>query len=75
MIPLVLSSPLTCSPTRFVGYDSEKDELDAETLRKYIFGGHVADYMRLLQEEDEDKYKSHFSRFIKNGITADGVSV
>jgi large subunit ribosomal protein L5e len=61
------------SPSRFVGYDNEQDELSAETLRKYIFGGHVADYMRHLQEEDEDKYKSHFSRFIANGITADRI--
>ena len=25
-------------------------------------------------EEDEEKYKAHFSRFIKEGITADNVS-
>lgn len=30
--------------------------------------------MRYLQEEDEEKYKSHFSRFIKEGVTADSVS-
>merc|ERR1712065_68802 len=32
------------SPSRFVGYDSE-DGLNAQQLRKHIFGGHVADYM------------------------------
>ena len=63
------------SPSRFVGFNNDEDSLNAEVLRKYIFGGHVADYMRHLQEEDEDKYKSHFSRFIAKGITADGVSV
>ena len=33
------------SENRFPGYDVESKELDAETLRKYIFGGHVAEYM------------------------------
>ena len=64
-----------CSPSRFVGYDSESSELEADKLRQYIFGGHVADYMRYLQDEDEDKFKAHFSRFIKEGVTADSVSV
>merc|ERR1719242_964294 len=35
--------------------------------------GHVADYMRHLIEEDEDAYKKQFSRYIKNGVTADGM--
>ena len=29
--------------------------------------------MRLLQDEDEEKYKTHFSRYIKEGVTADNV--
>ena len=58
-----------------VGYDQESDELSADVLRKYLFGGHVADYMRLLQDENEEKYKTHFSRFIKAGITPDNVSL
>lgn len=58
---------------RFVGYDGEGEELDSEKLRHCIFGGHVADYMRYLSENDEEKYKSHFSRFIKEGVTADNV--
>ena len=57
-----------------MGYDSERKNLDADRLRQYLVGGHVADYMRYLMEEDEDKYKSHFSRFIKEGITPDNVS-
>merc|ERR1712107_164368 len=35
----------------------------------HIFGLHVANYMTSLQEEDEEAYKKHFSRFIKNGVT------
>ena len=61
------------SSKRLPGYDKEKDECDGEVLRKHIFGGHVADYMRSLEEEDEEEFKKHFSQFIKAGITADKV--
>ena len=60
---------------RLVGYDGESQEHSPDTLRHYLYGGHVADYMKHLMEEDEEKYKAHFSRFIKEGVTADGVSV
>jgi len=60
------------SNKRFPGYDSESSEFSAETHRKYIFGGHVADYMRELQEDDET-YKRQFSQFIKHDITPDNV--
>lgn len=58
---------------RFPGYNKEKETLDGEVLRKHIFGGHVADYMRQLKEEDEEAYKKQFSRFIKHGVTADNI--
>jgi len=61
------------SVKRFPGFDAESKELNAETHRKHIFGVHVADYMRQLAEEDNDAYKRQFSRYIKNGITADNV--
>jgi len=59
--------------SRFVGYDSEAKSLNAETLRKYLFGGHVADYMRLLADENEEKYKKVFSQYIKKGVSADAL--
>jgi large subunit ribosomal protein L5e len=59
--------------SRFVGYDHEASELKSETLRKYLFGGHVADYMRLLADENEEKYKKVFSRYIAKGVTADSL--
>ena len=62
------------SPKRFIGYDSESGELKADTLRHCIYGGHVSDYMKQLQDEDEEKYKAHFSRFIKEGVSADNAS-
>lgn len=44
------------SEKRFPGYDQETKELDAEILKKYIFGGHVAEYMESLEEEDDERY-------------------
>jgi large subunit ribosomal protein L5e len=58
---------------RFPGYDQETKELDSETLRKYIFGGHVAEFMETLQDDDEERYKSQFARYIENEIEADGI--
>merc|ERR1711879_755984 len=61
------------SESRFPGYDIETKELDAETLRKYIFGGHVAEYMETLADDDEERYKSQFSGYIDDDIEADGL--
>ncbi|KAK5116937.1 60S ribosomal protein L5 [Meristemomyces frigidus] len=61
------------SEKRFPGYDIESKELDAETLRKYIFGGHVAEYMETLADDDEERYKSQFSGYIDDEIEADGL--
>merc|ERR1711992_59081 len=61
------------SEKRYVGYDPESKELDEDTLRKYIFGGHVADYMTQMKEEDPEAYAKHFSCFIKEGVDADSL--
>lgn len=61
------------SNRRFPGYDSESKDFEAETHRKHIFGGHVSDYMSVLQEDDEDAYKKQFSQYIKNGLTSDNL--
>jgi len=58
---------------RFPGYDNESKELDVETLRKYIFGGHVAEYMETLADDDEERYKSQFQGYIDDEIEADGL--
>jgi len=51
-----------------------KKALKPEILKKYIFGGHVADYMSKLQENDEKRYKRHFSRYIAAGIAPKQIS-
>jgi len=61
------------SEKRFPGYDREGKEFDAETHKKYIFGGHVAEYMELLEEEDPDRYASQFAKFIEKEIEGDSL--
>lgn len=58
---------------RFPGYDNESKELDADTLRKYIFAGHVAEYMETLADDDEERFKQQFAGYIENDIEADGL--
>jgi len=75
------------SSRRFPGSvksESEKYDANPDTHRRYIFGQHVADYMRFLQEGGEDgdgneveadeaRYAKHFAKYIAAGIDADGV--
>ncbi|KAG7807002.1 hypothetical protein KL921_004426 [Ogataea angusta] len=61
------------SPSRFPGWDIESEELDAEVLRKYIFGGHVAEYMEELMDDDEEKYRTLFQGYIADDIDADAI--
>ncbi|KAJ7571403.1 hypothetical protein O6H91_01G162200 [Diphasiastrum complanatum] len=56
------------SDKRFAGFSKEDKSLNAETHRKYIFGGHVTDYMKQLREDEPEKYQSHFSSFLKEGV-------
>jgi large subunit ribosomal protein L5e len=58
---------------RFPGYDPESKELDADVLRKYIYGGHVAEFMETLADDDEERYKAQFAKYIDNDIEADGL--
>ncbi|XP_011037361.1 PREDICTED: 60S ribosomal protein L5-like [Populus euphratica] len=59
------------SEKRFAGFGKDNKQLDAEVHRKYIYGGHVAAYMRTLMEDEPEKYQSHFSEYLKRGIDAD----
>lgn len=58
---------------RFPGYDPEAKQLDAEVLRKYIFGGHVAEYMENLEEEDDERFKKQFSSYLADGIGSEDI--
>ncbi|XP_019178739.1 PREDICTED: 60S ribosomal protein L5-like [Ipomoea nil] len=61
------------SEKRFAGFSKDSKQLDAEVHRKYIYGGHVAAYMRNLIEDEPEKYQSVFSAYIKKGIDADNL--
>jgi hypothetical protein len=61
------------STKRFPGYDAESKSFNADVHRAHIFGQHVADYMRSLEEEDPEAFKRQFSQYIKLGINADQV--
>jgi len=50
--------------------DSKEWSYDPEVHRKYIFGGHVGDYMKKLKDDDEEKFKRQFSRYLAAGIDA-----
>jgi len=60
---------------RFPGtkVDGKDATPDAEFHRKYIFGGHVAEYMNLLKDDNPEAYNKQFSAFIKAGIKADDL--
>lgn len=61
------------SEKRFPGYDMESKELDAEVLKKYIFGGHVAEYMESLEEEDDERFKKQFASYLADGIGSEDM--
>jgi len=61
------------SENRFPGYDIETEELDTEVLKKYIYGGHVAEYMETLADDDEERYKSQFVKYIEDDVEADSL--
>ncbi|XP_022728331.1 60S ribosomal protein L5-like isoform X2 [Durio zibethinus] len=61
------------SDKRFAGFNKDSKQLDPEVHRKYIYGGHVAAYMRTLMEDEPEKYQSHFSEYIKRSIEPDNM--
>jgi len=61
------------SEKRFPGYDREAKDYDVDTHKKYIFGGHVAEYMELLEEEDPERYQTQFAKFIEKELEGDGL--
>ncbi|WVQ97225.1 hypothetical protein IAU59_004335 [Kwoniella sp. CBS 9459] len=56
------------SEKRFPGFDPETKSIDAEVLQKYIVGGHVAEYMESLEEEDDERFKKQFATYLASDI-------
>jgi len=61
------------SVKRFPGYSAETKTFNAEVHRSHIFGQHVAEYMKTLEEEDNEAFKRQFSKYISLGIRADDL--
>ncbi|KAM0747372.1 hypothetical protein T439DRAFT_383494 [Meredithblackwellia eburnea MCA 4105] len=61
------------SENRFPGYDPESKELDAETLQRYIYGGHVAEFMESLEEEDDERFKKHFATYLADEVGSEDI--
>jgi len=57
---------------RFAGYDHATGKFDAGTLRKHIFGQHIADYMRHLTT-DTEKYNRQFSNYVECNVGPDDI--
>jgi len=60
-------------PNRFPGNKQQGKKFDPKTLRKYICGLHVAEYMKKLKAKNPDKYNREFSRYIKAGQTSETI--
>lgn len=61
------------SEKRFPGYDPETKELDAEVLSGYIRGSHVAEFMESLEEEDDERFKKHFSGYLADEVGSEDI--
>lgn len=61
---------------QFPGYEQDdegNDQFESSVCRKYIFGGHVGEYMTKMEDESPDAFKKHFSQYIAAGVNADGL--
>ena len=61
------------SNKRFPGYTRDTKQYDAEVLKGHIMGEHVADYMREMEEDDEENYGKHFAKYVEEDKEADDL--
>jgi len=58
---------------KFFGYDADEGEYDASANRERILGGHVAQYMESLQEEEAEEYEKKFKKYIDAGVNSENM--
>mmetsp|Transcript_9248 Transcript_9248/g.20096 ORF Transcript_9248/g.20096 Transcript_9248/m.20096 type:complete len:330 (-) Transcript_9248:41-1030(-) len=62
---------------KFPGYDAGEKEYDASAHKDQIFGENISEYMRYLEQEDEEsgthRLEEQFRTYIKAGVTADDL--
>ena len=61
------------SNKRFPGYTRDTKTFDASVHKEHIMGQHVADYMREMEEDDEENYQKHFAKYIEHDLEADDL--
>jgi len=58
---------------RFPGFSKDTKAFDAEGHVARIMGEHIGDYMKEMEEDDDEKYQKHFSKYIEADIDGDGL--
>lgn len=61
------------SEKRFPGYNRDTKSFDASIHKGRIMGEHVADYMREMEEDDEENYQKHFASYLALDLEADDL--
>jgi large subunit ribosomal protein L5e len=66
------------SIAKFPGYVGPEErgaeaQYDTSAHLDRILGRHVTEYMEMLDEEDQERYKAQFSKFLENDLTADDL--
>jgi large subunit ribosomal protein L5e len=65
------------NPKKFPGYDPDEKQYDAEMHKAQIFGEAVSEYMRYLQDEDEEsgthRFEEQFAVYHKAGVGPDDL--
>jgi large subunit ribosomal protein L5e len=61
------------SNKRFPGYTRDTKQFDADAHKAHIMGEHVADYMREMEEDDEENYRKHFAKYLEVDVEADDL--
>jgi large subunit ribosomal protein L5e len=61
------------SNKRFPGYSRDTKTFEADVHKGRIFGEHVAEYMREMEEDDDENYHKHFASYDALDIGADDL--
>jgi len=58
---------------KFPGYDPDAKSYDADEFKSRIFGGHVGEYMEMMEEDDEENYKKVFAAYLDEDLGCDDL--
>jgi large subunit ribosomal protein L5e len=58
---------------KFPGYDPDAKSYEPEEFKSRIMGGHIAEYMEMMEEDDEENYKKVFASYHDAEIGCDDL--